>query len=367
MLVNAAKEKGYPFIDDINADKLTGYTNLQATYYQNRRWSAAKSFLIPAKNRTNLRIIKNAFVTKILINDKNEANGVKFRYRDRKMKAFCRKEVILSAGAVMSPVLLMQSGIGPRKQLKEYKIPVKSDLPVGENLFDHIYTAVWFKFKSFGPFSPLSSLDAVYNLAVHNSGSLVSAGKFSGFINAANNSIYPDIQIFAQFYQQGDPSLRQYLDLYQFKENFKDKLLKEQEQHNIVCIRVALLQPKSHGYIRLNGTSPYNKPIIKPKHFSHEDDMKVMLQAVKEQVSFENTTAYRANDAEFIWIPIPECDRFAFKSDEYYKCYVKYNTASLYHPLGTSKMGSDLDKKAVVNSFLRVKNIKRLRQIDAGM
>lgn len=367
LVLNAAAEKGYPFIQDINSDKLTGYTNLQGTYFNGRRWSAAKSFLIPAKNRKNLHIIKNAFVTKILINKTNEAYAVKFKYKGKMMKAFCRKEIILSAGSIMSPVLLMKSGIGPRKQLEKYRIEVKSDLPVGRNLIDHLYTMIWFKFKASESYSPLNNFDSIYNLAVHNSGSLVSAGALSGFINVANNSIYPDTQVLVHYYRQADPSLQQYLDLYQFKNNFKEKLLNEQKQNDIVGIVVVNLHPKSRGYIRLNGTSPYNKPIIKPKYFSQADDMKIMLQAMKDQVSFENTKAYRENHGEFIRIPIEECDQFTFKSDDYFKCYIKYSTASTYHPLGSSKMGNFSDSKAVVDPFLRVRNIKGLRQIDAGV
>lgn len=368
MVVAAAAEKGHPFVNDINADKLSGFTNLQATYFQGRRWSAAKSFLIPAKNRTNLRIIKNAFVTKILINEMNVAYGVKFKYNGKKMMAFSRKETILSAGAVMSPIVLMKSGVGPRKQLQKYKIPIKSDLTVGENLIDHLYTMVWFKLKPFEPPSPVSNIDSIYNLAVHNSGALVSAGVLSGFINVANDSIYPDTQILSHYYRQGDSGLKQYLDLYQFKDNFKKKLLQEQKQHDIVGFTVVLLLPKSRGYIRLNGTSSCNKPIIKPKYLSHSNDMEVMLKAVKHKLSFEKTAAYRERQVEFIWMPIEECDRFPFKSDDYLKCYIKYNTATTYHPLGTSKMGNfDSDDTAVVDSFLRVRNIKSLRQIDAGM
>lgn len=366
MLIEAANEKGIPTIDDINADKLTGYVNLQGTYFQGRRWSAAKSFLIPAKDRPNLDVIKHAFVKKILINEKNQAYGVKFDYKGITMKAYCRKEVVLSAGAVMSPVILMHSGIGPRCELKKYKISVKSDLPVGKNLIDHLYTLVWLKFNP-SQTSPLDSLDSTYNLAIHNSGSLASAAQPSGFINTFNNSIYPDIQTLIHYYPAKSPDLRSYLDQYAYNDNFKSKLIAENENHDIVGFIVADVQPKSRGYIKLGGSSPCDRPKIRPKYLSHPEDMNTMLQGVKQQLSFLDTEAYQANGGEFIWIPIEECDRFPFKSDDYLKCYIAYSSGTTYHPLGTSKMGSDSDPTAVVDQFLRVRGIDGLRQIDAGM
>lgn len=143
-------------------------------------------------------------------------------------------------------------------------------------------------------------------------------------------------------------------------------LLKINKNHDIGNFQVILPLPKSRGFIKLNGTSPYNKPIIRPRYFSNEEDMDTMLRGVKQQLSLLETNAFRKIGAELIWIPIEECDRFPFQSDDYLRCYIKYFTQTTYHPLGTSKMGSDSDATAVVDPFLRVKNVVGLRQIDAG-
>lgn len=367
VLVQAAIENGIPFIDDINADKTTGYVRAQGTQFQGHRWSTAKSYLIPAMGRPNLRVIKHAFVKKILINKKHKAYGVKFDYKGMKMKAFSRKEVILSAGAIMSPVILMNSGIGPRKQLDKYEISVKSDLPVGQNLRDHIHTVIWFRFNATEA-SPSAVLDNTYNLAVHNSGPFASFGFLLGFINTLNNSIYPDVEILPlNYYLPNSPDLKPFLSRSAYKRNFRKKLLEENEEHAVATVIVSVLQPKSSGYIKLNGTSPYSKPVIRPKYFSNSEDMDVMLRGVKQQISFVDTNAYRSHGGEFIRFPIKECDRFPFRSDDYLKCYIEHLTATDYHPSCTSKMGSNSDKSAVVDPFLRVRNIDGLRQIDAGV
>lgn len=149
IILQAGEELGIPYINELNADKHVGFANTQRTTYKQRRESNAKAFLIPAKHRKNLHIIKHAFVEKIIINSNNQHEGVEFVYKEaNKMKAFASKEVILSAGSISSPQILMLSGIGPKKHLQNHKILVKSDLPVGENLYDHITAYIFFSFNS---------------------------------------------------------------------------------------------------------------------------------------------------------------------------------------------------------------------------
>lgn len=135
--LNSAKEYGYS-VTDPNGESLLGFAPTQATTRNGRRWSAAKAFLRPVQHRPNLFISMHSRVTKILINPKTKvAYGVEFiKYRQRH-RVFARKEIILSAGPIASPQLLMLSGVGPREHLEELKIPVIQDLRVGFNLQDH--------------------------------------------------------------------------------------------------------------------------------------------------------------------------------------------------------------------------------------
>lgn len=369
----AGMERGHPFIDDINADKHCGFVNLQGTVFDGRRQSTAKAFLIPSMNRINFDIIKNAFVTKILINDRNRAYGVQFDLNGKSYEAYANIEVILSAGAVMSPVILMQSGIGPKRHLFENKIPCKIDLAgVGNNLYDHIYSMLFFEFDP-TPTPSTIQLDNIYNLAVHNTGPLTSAGisQLALFANTeqctANKFCYPNIEILYFWFTQNAPNLQAYVNLRQFKSEIANTLLEKTKTRNIGALLISVLLPKSSGQIRLNGTSPYNKPIIDPKYFSHRDDMNTMIDALKDQASYVNTKSYRNNGGKLIRFPLEECDKFKYMSDKYLECYVKIFAATEYHPVGTCKMGPKTDGAAVVNSELKVHKVDRLRVIDASM
>lgn len=361
----AASENGIPFIDDINADKHLGYVNLQGTIAQGRRQSTAKAFLIPAKNRKNLHIIKHALVDKIIMDKNNRAYGVRFKIDGKhKMKAFARKEVILSAGVVMSSVLLMLSGIGPKEHLEELNIPVRADLAVGKNLLDHISTTT---FLSFDPIEmPASSeYDSTYNLAVHNTGSLVSTRMLSAYINTKNDSAYADIQFYPIYFPRN--SIGSFLDSIKYKEEIKQQLVEINRNYDVGAIRTSLLTPKSTGRIYLKSKSIHDKPIIDANYLTNEEDVAILNRAVRQQISFVNTRAYTNNGARFIKLKLDDCDRFKYLSDDYLNCYIQYFTNTDYHPVGTSKMGPKNDSSAVVSPRLLVYNTTRLRQIDAAM
>lgn len=364
----AGMERGIPFIDDINADKHFGFTNLQGTVFQSRRQSTAKAFLIPAMHRKNLHIIKNGFATKILIDSHNRAYGVKIDINGEIYRAYARKEVISSAGSIMSPVVLMHSGIGTKKQLKIHHIPCKENLRVGHNLWDHIYTMLFFEFDPI-PSSPTVQLDNIFRFAIHNDGPLATAGisQLAGFINTTKPHSYPDIQLFYFFYQQNGPNLPAYIKTRQFKPEIADTLLKITRTRNIGAVLINLIQPQSSGQIRLNGSSPYNKPIIEPKYFSHREDVKTIIRALNDQVSYVNTHSYRKNGGRVIRFALKDCDEFEYMSDKYWECYNSYFGATFYHPVGTCKMGPKSDPTAVVDSELKVHNIKGLRVVDASM
>lgn len=371
VFIGAGKEFGYNFIDDWNGEDLLGYAFAQGTIFKGRRQSVAKTFLVPAKDRANLHIIKHAHVTRILF-DGTEAVGVEFIYKgEHKMVAKNRREVILSAGAVSSPPLLMVSGVGPKEQLQQFGIPVVADAAVGKNLQDHVYVPLYFEFHRSSPQqdTPTDMLDNVYNYAIHNSGPLTRFGvsNLVAFLNTQNGTGYPDIELHYVVFKQNAPELDAYLKIEKVRDPAASALIEQNKRSEIGIIYVILLNPKSIGKIELNSGSAGDAPKIFPNYFDHEDDMATMLRAVKQQVAMSGTEAYRKHEGEFLHLPIPECDRFAFKSDDYMLCYARYFSWTLYHPVGTSKMGPDSDSDAVVDHRLRVKGVSRLRQIDAGI
>lgn len=358
IIVAAAKERGYEFYDDMNADKPIGYWNSQFSYANRQRQSTARSFLIPAGKRSNLHVIKNAFVKKIIINENNEAEGVEFDIQSKNnrhaMKVMAKKEVILSGGTINSPQTLMLSGIGPSEQLNKFNIPIKMDSQnVGKNLFDHLYASLWFKFKA------PSFIDDVQ--IIKNSGIFSHPFQIMGLISTVNETLRPDIEVLFQFTPPNAIEVRGS----SYEKEIKSALIEANRFHFIGQLYVISLHPKSQGSIELKSNDPYEYPAIYPNYLSHPDDMETLVRAIKEQISYVDTNAYQSLDMEFIKIPINECDKYEYGSDEYWRCYIRYMSMTLYHPISTCKMGTK--KTGVVDDQLKVHGIQRLRVIDASM
>lgn len=367
--LNALKEIGIDTIFDINGDKDVGATNNQGNIYNGRRESTAKAFLAPVKDRKNLHIMYYAEVEKILIDENNRATGVHFTYKgERKMQASAKKEVILSAGSHMSPKVLMLSGVGPKDELKNLGIPVKSDLPVGQNYIDHLILRLFVSFAPTPQAPPANQLDDLYNLLMHNIGSLTTkplSATMTGFLNSLNKTENPDFQL--HFYYNPVNSNFASSGYTAYNEEMRNYLTEKTKTLDIGYVEVNLVQPKSRGYIKLNSTSVADKPIIRPKYLTDDEDILAITRAIKRILGLLDTKTFKAKDAKLLKIPLPPCDGFEYMSDEYWRCYIGQIGYPPSHTVGTSKMGPDSDPDAVVDSRLRVRGITGLRQIDGGM
>lgn len=223
---------------------------------------------------------------------------------------------------------------------------MKVNAPVGKNMHDHIYTAMFFQFHQSTATSQPSAdiLNATYNLAVHDSGKLTEFGvsSLTAFVNTQNRSGYPDFQLRLYWFPKNGWEIERFVEALNYKEHVADSLRYENTKADMAAVLVTLLQPKSvSGFIELKSSSPFHKPRIVPNYFSDAEDMQAMLRAVKHQLSFEDTESYRDHEGKFLHIPIRECDRFAYRSDNYLRCYIKYFSATLYHPVATSNSMND--------------------------
>lgn len=366
---DAIKELGLEVIDDVNADKVFGVTKIQANVWKGRRDSTAKAFLIPARDRKNLHIMYNAEAQKILIDENNRATGVEFVYKnEHTMQALTTKEVVLSAGSIMSPKILMLSGIGPKEHLHAHGISVKSDLPVGHNLMEHIFARLFFTFKPNETIDPLcAQLDEIYQYAIHNSGPLAYGHQvqFTGFINSMNHTEYPDVQVSYMHYPRHSDIQKSVLA--GFNPKIKEFFLEKMEHNEVGFIFIELVQPKSRGYIQLKSSSHSDKPVMKPNYLTSEEDVEAILRSIKRILPIINTKTFKGSGAELLHLPIKECDNFEYLSDEYWRCYIYRIGYPTNHSVGTSKMGPDSDPKSVVDPRLRVRKVTGLRQIDGGM
>lgn len=354
ILYQALQELGYK-PTDFNGKHQLGTMMVQTTSNNGSRASTNSAFIRPIrKQRSNLFIKTQAHVTKILIDPKTKkAIGVEYAHsiRGPTRKAMAKKEVILSAGVVQSPKLLMLSGIGPIDQLKKHQINLVKNLSVGHNLHDHVtfvgLIGIAGKKTAKNP-KCLGKLNDLFKYFTKQKGPLASIGAagvaafFPTSYEKTENT--PDIQLV--FLGVGD--------ILSYYEKF--------------VLGPILLTPKSRGYIRLNDTEPiWGNPTINPRYFSDEIDMKRLIEGVRMSLKLFNTTALKENGFKLDETPLPPCNKSEFNSDLYWDCVARHYTQTLYHTVGSCKMGPKEDTEAVVDARLRVYGINGLRVIDASI
>ncbi|CAH2986966.1 unnamed protein product [Chilo suppressalis] len=370
MLIEAFKEQGLP-VTDLNGENQLGVDFTQSTSKNGQRFSTNAAFIRPLKGRRpNLHIATNAFVTKILINSHTKtAYGVEYVINGIKYAAFAQKEVILSAGAINSPKILMLSGIGPSLHLKNLNIPVIKDLKVGENLQDHVGTnslivALSNKTSTLVDSQQLfQEIYDYYGQHHYKSGPLASTSTLRtvafiktefAFENAPDIQFHFDARNVKDFFS--DPTT--YMDTSIFPLSFYDGF----------AARALLLTPKSRGFILLNQTDPiFGPPLIYSRFFTDKRDLDTLIAGMQFAISLEHTNAFVSSGASFVKVPLPYCLGFHWGSYEYFRCLLTHYTSTIYHPAGTCKMGPRWDNDAVVDPRLRVYGIKNLRVADASV
>ncbi|RLU16179.1 hypothetical protein DMN91_011939 [Ooceraea biroi] len=370
--IQAGREMGYEN-RDINGSNQTGFMLTQATIRRGSRCSTAKAFLRPVRNRPNLHIAMYAQAVRILFNAEKRATGVEF-IRDNALQVVrCRREVILSAGAINSPQLLMLSGIGPSEHLAEFGIPVMSDLRVGDNLQDHVglggltflvnesITLMRERFQSFS---------VMFDYIAKEQGPMTSPGiEGLAFLNtkyADRSGDYPDVQFhFAPSSINSDgEQIKKILGLRDRVYNTMYKPLHNFETWSILPL---LLRPKSTGFIRLKSKNPLVQPDINPNYFTHKEDVDVLVEAIRLAMKVSNTSAFQRFGSRPHTIRMPGCHTYPFDTYEYWECAMRHFTFTIYHPVGTCKMGPPSDSTAVVDPRLRVYGVKGLRVADASI
>lgn len=357
--ISSAQQAGFKFNNDFNGKDQEGVGYYQVTQINGQRCSAAKAFLTPNLNRSNLTVITDAQVQKIIINDEKVATGVRYKKNGKHIELFANKEVLLSAGAFNSPQILMLSGIGSKDELSKHKIDLVHELSgVGQNLQDHPDTVVvsyhkrnellairpkaaWWFLKQALKYFPLSFNKKASD--TNRSGILTSAvAESGGFIKSTPNLARPNLQLHfipAAFDDHG--------------RNLKMLL------NYGISLHTCLLRPKSRGSVSLYGNKASLHPKISLNMLSHEDDQKDMIQAVKVARSIISQSPLSEKNGVEIF---PGSNS---QSDEEILAFLKDKANTIYHPVGTCKMGND--DMAVVDSSLKVHGINKLRIIDASI
>ena len=337
----------FGFNEDFNGEEQEGIGFYQCTQKDGKRCSAAKAYLVPCLDRDNLTILTDTNVNKIVIENK-KAVGVECIDKDGNyfiLKA--NKEVILSSGAFGSPQIMLRSGVGPRDEINKHGIEHLHELPgVGKNLQDHIdyltvhrydsIELIGMSLKSILLKFPIEILKYIFAKVGLFTSTVAEAG---GFIKSKDGIQIPDIQLHflpAMVVDHGRTQLW---------------------GHGLGC-HMCLLRPKSRGEVTLKSSDPFDDPNIDPKFLSHPDDMKDMIKGYKKMMKIMNSNTFSKYTGDTLR-PINIDD------DKEIEQAIREEADTVYHPVGTCKMGSD--DMSVVDSNLKVHGIESLRVVDASI
>lgn len=381
LLRDCFAELGFDELDDINADRFLGYVRSQGTVSHGMRNSAAKAFLSRkvVGERKNLHVIKMAHVTKIIIDEMTpkRATGVEFVLQNgskTKLTATAKKEVILSAGALNSPQLLLLSGIGPAKDLTRFHIPVALDVPgVGKNLQDHIMVPYVVSFhRSTAHVTTLSELsNTYYEYLFKRVGTLSNLGStdFTVFVSTVDDPKYPDIQLLNfLFDKQATATVNLVLRNFNYNQEIIDSIVAANREAQTLMIFIVLLNPKSRGSIELRSSDPFDAPKIFSNYLQEQADVDTMVRALKMLNRFPTTKTFADHEGDTVRVNVTGCEHLRDKnSNAYWECYARHMSLTLYHPVGTVKMGTQRDTEAVVDATLQVRGVAGLRVVDASI
>ena len=350
--IQAGREVGLPHNTDFNGESQKGVGRYHLTISRSRRMSAAKAYLDPIRRRPNLTIIKHAHVLKLLFEGRR-VTGVEYEQRGKKNVARAGREVILSAGAINSPQLLMLSGIGNPDHLAQLGIQTAyANAAVGQNLQDHYGADHYYRSRVPTLNNALSpwhgKLRAGLRYLLTGRGPLgISLNQAGGFISTDPSTSRPNIQLY-------------FSPLSYLKAPPRTRPLMSPDPYPAFMMGFNQCRPTSVGHLNLRTASPFDAPEIHPNYLATEHDRAENLQAIRLIRKLSQTKAMQSIIAEEI-APGPEVT-----SDEALLEHLRTTGGSVFHPISTCRMGPE-DKGNVVDHHLRVYGIANLRVADASI
>jgi choline dehydrogenase-like flavoprotein len=345
--VQAGQQAGFPLNADFNGATQEGVGPYQVTHRNGERCSAAKAYLAPNLSRPNLQVITHAHTTRLLFEGRR-AVGVEYRQGNEMKQVRAQREVLLCAGALQSPQILMLSGVGPGAHLRQHGIATLHDLPgVGANLHDHVDVVLGVDAPHLKDLFGLSvvgmwrALGAMNEWRRRRSGPLTTNfAEAGGFIKSSPAVATPDLQLHFVIGKLVDHGRKTVFG------------------HGYSC-HVCLLRPASRGTLKLASADPMAAPLIDPNFFGHPDDMPRMVAGFKLMRHILSQPALAGLGGREM------ASSAGARSDAEIEAFLRQYADTIYHPVGTCRMGSGpLD---VVDAELRVHGLQGLRVVDASM
>jgi choline dehydrogenase len=342
--LTACEQAGHKRVADFNGPEQEGVGYYQVTQKNQQRWSTASAYLRPAVAwGTNVTVITGALTGRIILDGKR-AMGVRYVFEGREEVARASREIFLCGGAVNSPQLLLLSGIGPADHLRAVGAPVLHDLPgVGANLQDHLDATVLQFCKTRDTYDTSNKAVSLLQYVLSKTGPGTSPiAESGGFLRTRPGLSAPDIQLHflpAMVVDHGRTKMRK----------------------NGYSLHMCALRPESTGTIRLKSMDPSEHPLIDANYLAARQDLDTLIAGVKmsrDIFAQHGLDPYRADEFQ---------PGAGVRSDAELEQWIRANCETIYHPVGSCKMGPDSDAMAVVDSQLRVRGLDGLRVIDASV
>jgi len=345
----AAEQAGIKPIDDFNCGDNEGSCYFQVNQKRGRRWSAARGFLKPVLHRQNLRLETGCLVEAVVFEGKR-ATGVRWRQNGEVRAARCRGEVILAAGAIGSPQILLLSGVGPAARAQEHGVPVVLDKAgVGENLHDHLQLRLIYKI------SGAKTLNEIY----HSRFGKVGMALHYAFFRRGPLTMAPSqLGLFTR-----SDTMRERANIqFHVQPLSLDRFGEPLHTFAAFTASVCNVQPTSRGYLRLKSADPAAAPAIAPSYLTTDEDRRVAVDSIRV------ARRIAAQPALAKYRPVEYLPGAGVGDDEssLVKAAGDIGT-TIFHPVGTAKMGRPTDPFAVVDERLRVIGLDRLRVVDASV
>lgn len=343
--VEAGRQAGYPLTTDVNGYRQEGFGHVPMNAAHGVRWSTARAYLQPARTRSNLTVLTDSQVTRIAV-EGHRAVAVELARRGTPVRVHARREIVLSAGAIGSPHLLMLSGIGPPDDLRAHGIEIVRDLPgVGRNLQDHALASLQLECKQPVTLArylgPLAKLSAGLRWLLFRDGLLANNHfEVQGFVRSGPGVRHPDLQLGLLAIGVADGS-------------------KEFRRTHAFQVQVSQQRSESRGWVRLRSADPSVPPRILTNMMSAPRDweeLRAGFRLAREVLAQPAMDAYRGQETS---------PGAGVESDADLDAFLRDNVQSSYHPSGTCKMGRD--PLAVVDPDCRVHGIDGLRVIDSSI